>query len=97
MNDRGPSFPRPNAKLSLVLAGAVGLAVVFLAGPSGLVSIWTRTHRARHLEREVADVRTQIEARSAVRARLANPDSAGLLARKVLGADSSATPDTLSR
>jgi hypothetical protein len=97
MNGRSPARLRPTVRLSFTVAALVAIAVAFLAGPSGLVSVWTRSRRARRLERDVAAVRERIAERTAVRSRLSDPDSAGLLARKVFGSDSTAEPDTSGR
>jgi hypothetical protein len=97
MSGRSPVRLRPTVRLSFTVAALVAIAVAFLAGPSGLVSVWTRSRRARRLERDVAAVRERIAERTAVRSRLADQDSAGLLARKVFGSDSLAEPDTSGR
>lgn len=97
MNGRSSPRLRPTARLSFTVVALVAIAVAFLAGPSGLVSIWTRSRRARHLERDIAAVRERIAARSAVRSALADPDSASLLARKVFGSDSTAASDSSNR
>ncbi len=97
MNGRTSPRLRPTVRLSFTVVALVVIAVAFLAGPSGLFSVWTRSRRARRLERDVAAVRERIAARSAVRSALADPDSAGLLARKVFGSDSLAETDSSGR
>ena len=89
MNPVWPLSPR-RRKLVVLAAVTIGLAYAFLSGPSGLVSIMIRRHRVRRLQTEMAGIREEIAARSAQRKWLADPDSAKLLARKLLAPD----PDT---
>lgn len=91
MSANRPSLPRPNLRLSFTLLTVAALAVAFLAGPSGLFSIWARSRRAHRLEREIQGLQERIKQRSAVRSDLANPRKAELLARQLLGADSTTT------
>ena len=68
-----------------VLAVFVVFAFWFLAGPNGLVSIGRRKAHERRIMADITEYKRQIEARKQRRNWLANPDSAGLLARKLLG------------
>ncbi len=88
MSDRPPLGLRPAIRLAFTVGGFAVLAAVFLIGPSGLPSVWSRSRRSRRLEREIARVHETIQDRSAVRARLADPETAGLLARRIFGSDS---------
>jgi len=65
----------------------------FIAGPNGWFSIGSRQARERRLRAEIAELTRQLEERQRVRDWLANPDSASLRARILLGdlSDSSAT------
>jgi hypothetical protein len=83
-----PSLPRPNLRLSFTLLTVAALAVAFLAGPSGLFSIWSRSRRAHRLERDISELQERIRQRSAVRSDLADPRKAEMIARQALGADS---------
>jgi cell division protein FtsB len=76
------------------LALLVVFAFWFLSGPNGLVSIALRRHRARRLQAEIKRLKQDIEQKERQRAWLADPDSATLYARKLLGdrPDSTATP-----
>jgi hypothetical protein len=77
-----------------VLAVFVVFAFWFLAGPNGLVSIGRRKARERRILADIAEYKHLIEARKQRRTWLANPDSAALLARTLLGdkPDSVQTP-----
>lgn len=84
-----PGRPRSRFGLrSLLWLLAAGAVVVgFAAGPSGLVSIAVRRHRARGLERQIAALRERITERSARHDWLADPDSAAGYARGLLADD----------
>jgi hypothetical protein len=77
-----------------VLAVFVVFAFWFLAGPNGLVSIGRRKARERRIRTDITEFRQRIQSRQQRRNWLANPDSAALLARKLLGdkPDSAQTP-----
>ena len=77
-----------------VLAVFVVFAFWFLAGPNGLISIGRRKARERRIRADITEYKQRIEAQKQRRNWLANPDSAALLARTLLGdkPDSSPTP-----
>ena len=68
-----------------VLAVFVVFAFWFLAGPNGLVSIGRRKARERKLRADISAFEQRIKQRERQRDWLANPDSAALLARRLLG------------
>ena len=68
-----------------VLAVFVVFAFWFLAGPNGLMSIGRRKARERRILADITEYKRQIETRKQRRNWLANPDSAALLARTLLG------------
>jgi hypothetical protein len=68
-----------------VLAVFVVFAFWFLAGPNGLISIGRRKARERRILGDITEFRHRLEERKQRRNWLANPDSAALLARKLLG------------
>ncbi len=77
-----------------VLAVFVVFAFWFLAGPNGLLSIGRRKAYERRLRTDISEYKRRIEEQQQRRDWLANPDSAALLARKLLGdkPDSAQTP-----
>ncbi|MBM3331357.1 hypothetical protein FJY68_05825 [candidate division WOR-3 bacterium] len=77
-----------------VLAVFVVFAFWFLAGPNGLISIGRRKARERRILNDITEFRHKLEERRHRRDWLANPDSAAMLARKLLGdkPDSAQTP-----
>jgi len=77
-----------------VLAVFIVFAFWFLAGPNGLMSIGRRKARERRIRAAITEYKQRIEAQKQRRNWLANPDSAALLARTLLGdkPDSSPTP-----
>ena len=77
-----------------VLAVFVVFAFWFLAGPNGLVSIGRRKARERRIRADITEFKQRIQEHQQRRNWLANPDSASLLARKLLGdkPDSTQTP-----
>jgi len=77
-----------------VLAVFIVFAFWFLAGPNGLLSIGRRKARERRIRADITELKQRIEAQRQRRDWLANPDSAALLARKLLGdrPDSSRSP-----
>ena len=77
-----------------VLAVFVVFAFWFLAGPNGLVSIGRRKARERRIRADITEFKQRIQEHQQRRNWLANPDSASLLARKLLGdkPDSAQTP-----
>ncbi len=68
-----------------VLAVFVVFAFWFLAGPNGLVSIARRKARERSIRADISEYQRRIAEQKQRRTWLANPDSASLLARKLLG------------
>jgi hypothetical protein len=68
-----------------VLAVFVVFAFWFLAGPNGLISIGRRKARERRIRADITEYRRRIGEQQQRREWLANPDSASLLARKLLG------------
>jgi len=68
-----------------VLAVFVVFAFWFLAGPNGLLSIGRRKARERKIRADITEFKQRIAERQQRRDWLANPDSAALLARKLLG------------
>jgi len=68
-----------------VLAVFVVFAFWFLAGPNGLISIGRRKARERRILADITEYKQLIQARKQRRNWLANPDSAALLARTLLG------------
>lgn len=68
-----------------VLAVFVVFAFWFLAGPNGLISIGLRKARERRIRADITELNRQILEQQQRRNWLANPDSASLLARKLLG------------
>jgi hypothetical protein len=77
-----------------VLAVFVVFAFWYLAGPNGLISIGRRRARERRIRTDITEYSRRIGEQQQRREWLANPDSAALLARKLLGEkpDSSQTP-----
>jgi len=75
-----------------VLAVFVVFAFWFLAGPNGLISIGRRKGRERKILADITQYKHLIEARKQRRNWLANPDSAGLLARRLLGDEPGSSP-----
>lgn len=77
-----------------VLAVFVVFAFWFLAGPNGLISIGRRKARERRIRTDITEFRHRIQTQQQRRNWLANPDSAALLARRLLGdkPDSAPTP-----
>ena len=77
-----------------VLAVFVVFAFWFLAGPNGLISIGRRKARERRIRADITEFKQRIQTQQQRRNWLANPDSASLLARKLLGdkPDSTQTP-----
>jgi hypothetical protein len=68
-----------------VLAVFVVFAFWFLAGPNGLISIGRRKARERRIRADITEFKRRIQTEQQRRNWLANPDSAALLARKLLG------------
>ena len=68
-----------------VLAVFVVFAFWFLAGPNGLVSIGRRRAHERRIRADITEFKHRIQTEQQRRNWLANPDSASLLARKLLG------------
>jgi hypothetical protein len=77
--------PLPRLIRLAVLAVFVVFAFWFLAGPNGLMSIGRRKARERRILADITEYKRQIETRKQRRNWLANPDSAALLARTLLG------------
>ena len=77
--------PLPRLVRLAVLAVFIVFAFWFLAGPNGLVSIGRRKARERRILADITEYKQLIEARKQRRNWLANPDSAALLARTLLG------------
>ena len=75
-----------------VLAVFVVFAFWFLAGPNGLISIGRRKARERRILADITQYKHLIEVKKQRRNWLANPDSAGLLARKLLGDEPGSSP-----
>ena len=80
----GPSPLQPLVRLA-VLAVFVVFAFWFLAGPNGLISIGRRKAHERRVRADIAELKQRIQQQEQQRSWLANPDSASLLARKLLG------------
>ncbi|HTW91213.1 MAG TPA: hypothetical protein VMH22_05840 [bacterium] len=68
-----------------VLAVFVAFAFWFLAGHNGLISIGLRKARERRIRADISELQHRIQDAQQRRNWLANPDSASLLARKLLG------------
>ena len=68
-----------------VLAVFVVFAFWFLAGPNGLISIGRRKAREWRIRADITEFRHRILTEQQRRQWLANPDSASLLARRLLG------------
>ena len=68
-----------------VLAVFVVFAFWFLGGPNGLLSIGRRKARERRIRADIAEFKQRIEHQQQRRDWLANPDSASLRARELLG------------
>ncbi len=79
--------PLPRLVRLAVLAVFVVFAFWFLAGPNGLISIGRRKARERRIRADITEFKRRIAAEKQRRDWLANPDSAALLARKLLGED----------
>jgi hypothetical protein len=77
-----------------VLAVFVVFAFWFLAGPNGLVSIGRRKARERRIRTDITEFRQRIQTQQQRRNWLANPDSAALLARRLLGDKPDSTQST---
>jgi hypothetical protein len=80
-----------------VLAVFFVFAFWFLAGPNGLFSIGRRKARERRIRADIARFEQRIEEQKQHRDWLANPDSAALRARELLGdqaEDGSPKPQT---
>jgi len=75
-----------------VLAVFVVFAFWFLAGPNGLISIGRRKARERRILADITQYKHLIEVKKQRRNWLANPDSAGLLARRLLGDEPGSSP-----
>jgi hypothetical protein len=75
-----------------VLAVFVVFAFWFLAGPNGLMSIGRRKARERRILADITEYKQLIEVRKQRRNWLANPDSAALLARTLLGDQPDSVP-----
>jgi hypothetical protein len=77
-----------------VLAVFIVFAFWFLAGPNGLISIGRRKAHERRIRADITELKQRIEEQQQRRNWLANPDSAALLARQLLGEkpDSSQSP-----
>jgi cell division protein FtsB len=88
-----PAWPlKPRRRIGIVLlAMLAAILYAFLSGPSGFVSILIHQHRRHHLQTEIAGIKDRIAARAAQRQWLSNPDSAKLLARRLLAPDSTPT------
>jgi len=84
--------PLPRLIRLAVLAVFVVFAFWFLAGPNGLMSIGRRKARERRILADITEYKRQIETRKQRRNWLANPDSAALLARKLLGDEPNSAP-----
>ena len=83
--------PLPRLVRLAVLAVFIVFAFWFLAGPNGLMSIGRRKARERRILADITEYKRQIEARKQRRNWLANPDSAALLARTLLGDEPDST------
>jgi hypothetical protein len=68
-----------------ILAVFMVFAFWFLGGPNGLLSIGRRKARERRLRADISEYNRQIQERQQRRDWLANPDSASLRARELLG------------
>jgi hypothetical protein len=68
-----------------VLAVFVVFAFWFLAGPNGLISIGRRKAHERRIRADITEFKQRIQSQQQRRNWLANPDSAALLARRLLG------------
>jgi hypothetical protein len=68
-----------------VLAVFIVFAFWFLAGPNGLISIGRRKARERKVRADITEFKRRIIEQQQRREWLANPDSAALLARRLLG------------
>jgi len=77
--------PLPRLVRFAVLAVFIVFAFWFLAGPNGLVSIGRRKARERRLRTDIAEYKQRIGQEQQRRDWLANPDSASLRARELLG------------
>ena len=77
--------PLPRLVRLAVLAVFVVFAFWFLAGPNGLVSIGRRKARERRVRADISEYKRRITEAQQRRDWLANPDSASMLARKLLG------------
>ena len=75
-----------------VLAVFIVFGFWFLAGPNGLVSIGRRKARERKILADITQYKHLIEVKKQRRNWLANPDSAGLLARRLLGDEPGSSP-----
>ena len=75
-----------------VLTVFIVFAFWFLAGPNGLMSIGRRKARERRILADITEYKQRIEAQKQRRNWLANPDSAALLARKLLGDEPNSAP-----
>jgi len=86
--------PLPRLVRLAVLAVFVVFAFWFLAGPNGLVSIGRRKARERRIRADITEFKRRIAAEQQRRDWLTNPDSASLLARKLLGGSPDSTRST---
>ena len=89
--------PLPRLLRFAVLAVFVVFAFWFLAGPNGLISIGRRKARERKIRADITEFKQRIQERQQRRDWLANPDSAALRARELLGdqaEDGSPKPQT---
>jgi hypothetical protein len=77
-----------------VLSVFIVFAFWFLAGPNGLISIGRRKARERRIRADITEFRRRIEEQQQRRNWLANPDSAALLARTLLGDEPDSTQTT---
>ncbi len=83
--------------LYAALAALALLMVLFLPGPNGVVRVLGRRLRARQLAIANRRLETDIDSLRARARWLSDPDSATDFARRLLGADSAAAPDTTGR
>ncbi len=84
--------PLPRLVRLAVLAVFIVFAFWFLAGPNGLISIGRRKARERRIMADITQYKHLIQVRKQRRNWLTNPDSAGLLARKLLGDAPASSP-----
>ena len=75
-----------------VMAVFVVFAFWFLAGHNGLISIGRRKAQERRIRVDITEFKQRIQTQQQRRNWLANPDSAALLARKLLGDEPNSAP-----